>query len=397
MRKTYGAGYPHTLSALLAWSGRSALAPAVTDERETLTRGGFQNRVLRVAAGLRQAGIVPGSRVALWLPNGADYLAAIFACARLGALAIHINTRFRAAEVGSLLRRTRAVALVTEWGFAPVDFPAIFSALPDADRAPVRCVLTPQRSLNVAKLAGLPVLPLEAEAADAGPDQASVAVRVRTGEGERTIEGSDILVAAGRVPNTAGIGLEQTGVEMDARGYIRVNERLETTAAGIWALGECAGSPQFTHVSEDDFRIVRDNLAGGNRDTRHRLIPYCMFTDPPLAHVGLSERDAERQGIVVRLAKLSVDSVLRAQATGEREGFMKVLVGEKDDRIVGFTMIGAAAGEVMAVVQTAMLAGVPYGKLANAVLAHPTMAEGLGMLLSNVPRRSVAHTPERAA
>jgi pyruvate/2-oxoglutarate dehydrogenase complex dihydrolipoamide dehydrogenase (E3) component len=224
-----------------------------------------------------------------------------------------------------------------------------------------------------------------------------VAVRVRTGEGERTIEGSDILVAAGRVPNTAGIGLEQTGVEMDARGYIHVNERLETTAAGIWALGECAGSPQFTHVSEDDFRIVRDNLAGGNRDTRHRLIPYCMFTDPPLAHVGLSERDAERQATKVRVAKLPMDSVLRAQATGEREGFMKALVGEKNDRIVGFTMIGAAAGEVMAVVQTAMLAGVPYGKLANAVLAHPTMAEGLGMLLSNVPRRSVAHTPEQAA
>jgi pyruvate/2-oxoglutarate dehydrogenase complex dihydrolipoamide dehydrogenase (E3) component len=222
-------------------------------------------------------------------------------------------------------------------------------------------------------------------------------LRVRTGEGERTIEGSDILVAAGRVPNTVGIGLEQTGVEIDGRGYIRVNERLETTAAGIWALGECAGSPQFTHVSEDDFRIVRDNLAGGNRDTRHRLIPYCMFTDPPLAHVGLSERDAERQGVVVRLAKLPVDSVLRAQATGEREGFMKALVGKKDDRIVGFTMIGAGAGEVMAVVQTAMLAGISFEKLADAVLAHPTMAEGLGMLLSNVPRRSVAHTPERAA
>ena len=172
MRKTYGAGYPRTLSALLAWSGRTSMAPAVTDERETLTRDGFQNRVLCVAGGLRKAGIGPGSRVALWLPNGADYLAAIFACARLGALAIHINTRFRAAEVGSLLRRTRAVALVTEWGFAPVDFPAIFSALPDADRDAVRCVLAPQRSLSAAKLAGLPVLPLEAEAADAGPDQA---------------------------------------------------------------------------------------------------------------------------------------------------------------------------------------------------------------------------------
>jgi pyruvate/2-oxoglutarate dehydrogenase complex dihydrolipoamide dehydrogenase (E3) component len=224
-----------------------------------------------------------------------------------------------------------------------------------------------------------------------------VGLVMRTAAGEQNIEGSDILVAAGRVPNTSGIGLDRTGVEVDGRGYIRVNERLETTASGIWALGECAGSPQFTHVSEDDFRIIRDNLAGGNRNTHDRLIPYCMFTDPPLAHVGLSERDAERQDVVVRVARLPVDSVLRAQATGERQGFMKILIGENDDRILGFTMIGAAAGEVMAVVQTAMLADLPYGKLANAVLAHPTMAEGLGMLLENVPRRSIKRAPERAA
>jgi pyruvate/2-oxoglutarate dehydrogenase complex dihydrolipoamide dehydrogenase (E3) component len=144
--------------------------------------------------------------------------------------------------------------------------------------------------------------------------------------------------------------------------------------------------------------IVRDNLSGGNRSTRDRLIPYCMFTDPPLVHVGLSEGDAERQGIIVRVARLPVDSVLRAQATGERQGFMKVLVGENDDRILGFTMIGAAVGEVMAVVQMAMLAGASYGRLPDAILAHPTMAEGLGMLFSNVPRRSLQQpTPERAA
>jgi pyruvate/2-oxoglutarate dehydrogenase complex dihydrolipoamide dehydrogenase (E3) component len=224
-----------------------------------------------------------------------------------------------------------------------------------------------------------------------------VSLRVRTAADEQYIEGNDILVAAGRVPNTTGIGLEATGVELDGQGYIRVNGRLETSAAGIWALGECAGSPKFTHVSEDDFRIVRDNLAGGNRDTRDRLIPYCMFTDPPLAHVGLSEGDAERQGITVRVARLPVDSVLRAQATGERQGFMKILIREKDDRIVGFTMIGAAAGEVVAVVQMAMLAALPYGKLANAILTHPTMAEGLGMLLSNVPGRSIHHTSKHAA
>jgi pyruvate/2-oxoglutarate dehydrogenase complex dihydrolipoamide dehydrogenase (E3) component len=224
-----------------------------------------------------------------------------------------------------------------------------------------------------------------------------VSLLVRTASGEQKIQGSDILVAAGRVANTADIGLEHTGVEVDGRGYIRVNERLEATAAGIWAVGECAGSPQFTHVSEDDFRIVRDNLSGGNRSRRDRLIPYCMFTDPPLAHVGLSEGDAERQGIVVRVARLPVDAVLRAQATGEREGFMKVLVGENDNRILGFTMIGAAAGEVMAVVQMAMLVGAPYGQLANAIFAHPTMAEGLGMLFSNVPQRSLQHVKSETA
>ena len=128
-----------------------------------------------------------------------------------------------------------------------------------------------------------------------------VGITVRTASGEQAIEGSDILVATGRVPNTDGIGLEQAGVELDERGYIRVNERLETTAPDVWALGECAGSPQFTHASVDDFRIVRDNLAGGDRRTRDRLVPYCMFTDPPLARVGLSESEARAQGIAVRV------------------------------------------------------------------------------------------------
>jgi pyruvate/2-oxoglutarate dehydrogenase complex dihydrolipoamide dehydrogenase (E3) component len=217
----------------------------------------------------------------------------------------------------------------------------------------------------------------------------SVGVGVRASSGEQRIEGSDILVATGRVPNTAGIGLEKTGVELDARGYIRVNERLETTASKVWALGECAGSPQFTHVSVDDFRIVRDNLAGGKRSTHDRLVPYCMFTDPPLARVGLSELEARRQGIAARVARLPMNAVLRTEATGETQGFMKVLVGGSDDRILGFTMIGAEAGEVTAAVQTAMLADLPYSKLRDAVFAHPTMAEGLGPLFSNVPLRSV--------
>src|SRR5262245_5267821 len=128
-----------------------------------------------------------------------------------------------------------------------------------------------------------------------------LSLTLHSGSGERDIEGSDILVAVGRVPNTAGIGLEEAGVALDERGYVRVNERLETATPGVWALGECAGSPQFTHVSEDDFRIVMDNIAGGKRSTLDRLVPYCMFTDPPLAHVGLSEGEAEHQGVAARV------------------------------------------------------------------------------------------------
>jgi len=223
-----------------------------------------------------------------------------------------------------------------------------------------------------------------------GQSGQKVALRVLTGAGEQTLEGSDILVAAGRRPNTAGIGLEIAGVALDDRGYIKVNERLETSAPEVWAIGECAGSPQFTHVSFDDFRIIRDNLAGGNRTTRERLVPYCMFTDPPLARVGLSEAEAQRQGIPVRVAKMPTSAVLRTRTIDEGQGFMKALVAAESERILGFAMIGADAGEVMAAVQTAMLAGMPYTGMRDAILTHPTMAEGLGTLFSKVPSRTAA-------
>jgi pyruvate/2-oxoglutarate dehydrogenase complex dihydrolipoamide dehydrogenase (E3) component len=217
----------------------------------------------------------------------------------------------------------------------------------------------------------------------------AVSVTVRTESGERKIDGSHLLVATGRIANTAHIGLDKAGVVLNGRGFIQVDERLKTTAPDVWAIGECAGSPQFTHVSVDDFRIVRDNMAGGNRKTSDRLIPHVMFTDPPLARVGLSEGEAQRQGIPVRVAKLPMRKVLRTLATDETEGFMKVLVGEKDDLIIGFTMIGSEAGEVMAAIQTAILANMPYTKLRDAVLAHLTVAEGLGPLLESVPLRAL--------
>src|SRR3982075_1688226 len=212
-----------------------------------------------------------------------------------------------------------------------------------------------------------------------------VKARLRTPAGQREIDGSDLLVAVGRTPNTRGIGLEGAGVELDSRGYVKTNERLETTASGVWAMGECAGSPQFTHVAYDDFRVVRDNLAGRSRTTRDRLIPYCMFIDPELGRVGLGEAEAERRGIAIRVARLPMSSVLRARTIGETRGFMKALIDARSDRIVGFTMLGSGAGEVIAAVQSAMLAGLAYTGLRDAILTHPTMAEGLGVLLAGVP------------
>jgi len=203
-----------------------------------------------------------------------------------------------------------------------------------------------------------------------------------------TLEGSGVLVAVGRTPNTQHIRLETAGIELDSRGYIKVNERLETTAPGGWA-GDCAGSPQFTHVSFDDFRVVRDNLNGGSRTTRDRLVPFCMFTDPELARVGLSESEAKKRGIAYRLAKISMAAVLRAVAIGEIRGFVKMLIDVKSDRILGFTVFGMEASEMTAAVQTAMLGGLSYTVLRDAIFTHPTAAEGLGPLLATIPARAL--------
>jgi pyruvate/2-oxoglutarate dehydrogenase complex dihydrolipoamide dehydrogenase (E3) component len=216
-----------------------------------------------------------------------------------------------------------------------------------------------------------------------------VRVLAENGRGRETIEGTDVLVATGRTPNTQGIGLEAAGIELDARGYIKVNERLETTAPGVWAMGDCAGSPQFTHVAYDDFRVVRDNLNGGRRSTRDRLIPFCMFTDPELVRVGLNESEAKRRGIGYRLAMLPMAAVLRAVAIGETRGFVKMLIDTQSDRILGFTAFGAEASEMMAAVQTAMLGGLPYTLLRDAIFTHPTVAEGLVFLLANVPAKAM--------
>src|SRR5580700_6623672 len=216
-----------------------------------------------------------------------------------------------------------------------------------------------------------------------GKSSQSVKVVLEQNGVERTIEGSHLLVAAGRTPNTEGIGLESAGVELTDRGYIKVNERLQTTAPGVWAIGEVAGSPQFTHISIDDFRVVHANLTGGSRVTTGRQVPYCLFTDPELARIGLIETEAQARGIAYRLVKVPMETNLRARTLVETRGFVKALLEADGDRILGFTAFGVGAGEILAAVQVAMIAGLPYTALRDAVLTHPTLTEGLIPLFSS--------------
>jgi len=218
-----------------------------------------------------------------------------------------------------------------------------------------------------------------------GKSGESVTVVLEQNGVERTLEGSHLLAAGGRIPNTEGIGLELAGVELTDRGYIKVNERLQTTAPAVWAIGEVAGSPQFTHISVDDFRVVHSNLTGGNRVTTGRQVPFCLFTDPEFAHIGLSEKEANAQGIAYRLFKIPMEQLLRARTLSETRGFLKALVEINGDRILGFSALAVDGGEIMGSVQVAMIAGLPYTALRDAVLAHPTLVEGLGTLFSSEP------------
>src|SRR5580658_4401333 len=177
------------------------------------------------------------------------------------------------------------------------------------------------------------------------------------------MEGTHLLAASGRLPNTEGIGLELAGVELTRDGYVKVNERLETTAPGVWAVGDVTGGPKFTHISFDDFRVIRANINGGNHVTTGRQVPFCMFTDPEFARVGLSEKQAQNLGIAYRLFKIPIEQVLRAHTLSETRGFLKALVETEGDRILGFTAFSVDAGEIMSAVQIAMIAELPYTKL----------------------------------
>jgi Pyruvate/2-oxoglutarate dehydrogenase complex, dihydrolipoamide dehydrogenase (E3) component, and related enzymes len=207
-------------------------------------------------------------------------------------------------------------------------------------------------------------------------------------DGEKVqLEGTHILVASGRTPNTQNIGLDSAGVETTANGHVKVNERLQTTAPGVWAVGDCAGSPHFTHIAFDDYRVVTDNLAGGHRVTTGRQVPFCMFTDPELARIGLNELEAKERGITYRLTKIPIVAILRTRTVSETRGFLKALIDTESDRILGFTALGMEAGEIIATVQVAMSADLPYTALRDTIFTHPTMLEGLIPLFSAVSPR----------
>jgi pyruvate/2-oxoglutarate dehydrogenase complex dihydrolipoamide dehydrogenase (E3) component len=226
---------------------------------------------------------------------------------------------------------------------------------------------------------------LSAQATRVEKKDGSIAVSVQTGTGVSAITGSHLLVATGRVPNTGELGLQRAGVETDARGYIKVNGRLETNVSGIWALGDVKGGPAFTHISYNDFQIVHANIIQGqNLTIDHRIVPYSLFTDPQLGRAGLTEKEARAKGYKLKIGKLPMSHVARAIERDETAGLMKIIVDATNDRILGATVLSSEGGELIHILYTLMLADVPYTLLKGAVYIHPTLAEGMFFLLNDV-------------
>jgi probable pyridine nucleotide-disulfide oxidoreductase len=214
-----------------------------------------------------------------------------------------------------------------------------------------------------------------------------VSVTFRTPKGKQEWMGSNLLVALGRVPVTKDLDLPAAGVEMTAKGFIKVNDRLETNVSGIWAIGDVSGGPQFTHASLDDFRILRDNVFGnGSRSRSDRYVPSTLFTDPELAHVGLTEKEAVSRGLEIRVLKVPITplTIPRARTTGKMDGLLKAIVEKSTQRILGCTILAAEAGEMIGTVQAFMIAEMPAAKLRDAVLSHPTMVEGFNALFASL-------------
>ena len=227
---------------------------------------------------------------------------------------------------------------------------------------------------------GIEVL-LSAKAIRAEKSGGQIRLHMEVDGASKALDGTDFLVATGRVPNSDSLNLKAAGVETDAHGFVRVNDRLETTAEGIWALGDIKGGPAFTHISYDDFRILRANvLEGKQTTTQGRQVPYCVFIDPQLGRVGITETEAHAQGGKFRVAKLPMTSVARALEVDETRGFMKALVDADTNQILGAAVLGIEGGEIMSVLETAIMGKLPYTALRDATYAHPTLAESLNNL-----------------
>ncbi len=228
---------------------------------------------------------------------------------------------------------------------------------------------------------------LEADARRVRGAAGDLELEVETAAGPQTLHGSHLLVAVGRTPNTQDLGLDAAGVEVDARGFVRVDSRLRTSAEGVFALGDVTGGPAFTHISYDDFRILRENLLGdGDATTDGRLVPYTVFIDPQLGRVGMSEREARATGRPIRVATLPMSRVARAIEMGETRGLMKAVVDAESEEILGCAILGLEGGEVMAVLQAAMMGGLSYRTIKDGIFAHPTLAESLNNLFMTLDR-----------
>jgi dihydrolipoamide dehydrogenase len=234
--------------------------------------------------------------------------------------------------------------------------------------------------LRVMEEDGLRVL-LDTEAVRVEDDETKIELTVRTSEGEQTLRGTDLLVAVGRKPNTEDLNLAAAGIETDRQGNIKVNNKLETKVPGVYALGDVKGGPQFTHISYDDFRVIRANLLeGGNTTTDGRLVPYTVFIDPQLGRIGISEAEAKEQNLNIRVAKLAMTHVARAIEMSETRGFMKAIVDADTNQILGAAVLGVEGGELMSMFEIAMMGKLPYTVLKDAIFAHPTLAESLNNL-----------------
>lgn len=208
-------------------------------------------------------------------------------------------------------------------------------------------------------------------------------LKINTQNGEKEIKGTHILIATGRRPNTDRLNLDAAGIEMDQRGFIKVNNKLETSVSGIYAMGDVKGGPAFTHISYDDYRIIKSNLLeNGNRATDDRLIPYTVFIDPQLGRVGLSETEARKKGYNIKIAKMPVSYIARAIEIEETRGLMKAVINADNDQILGCAILGIEGGELMAILQMAMIGKVPFTKIRDSIFAHPTLAESLNNLFS---------------